>query len=163
MAYTKLQTTCPDHAIGVASINALQENQASLLSELSAEHGFDDGVQSGSTSLGVHNSIRISRDTVRVSVLTLGPSRIALLDSSAGNVRSATSPAVGRYEVACSGLWTIVPGANPLSSSGTRMCVASAPFDAATSDRVVYVACYELSGGDFVLSDFPFSLTMFGA
>lgn len=174
--YGKLFKVCTDFGAGIAYVNSLAQNFEAQATAMALEHGtVEQGWAGGVGSppgdrrkaLGHHSTQKIPRSVAQYQYENITPSRYQpRLATPDFHAISVTRQATGLLFVAVKGLtswWSTEPVPYVTSTSTVRWVVPSSYYPAAAPDAAgIAFASYELSAGDFVLTDFNFSFAIYG-
>lgn len=170
MSYVKLFKACEDYALGIASANNASGNLEALLSSWSAEHGYTQPAaglllfQNPFAAFGTHTTPPIPRAMVRAKPTSSGGATVSLTFNDMGAVvRSVKKTATGTWDIELDGNLTLYfgdPKAVQSDNTVTRLCQ---PYNATVfgGGNGLIVKTYELSAGDFVLTDFEFTCAIY--
>lgn len=171
MAYVKLIFVNSDVPIGYQTINQGRDNLDAVFAGLDAEH-IASNAEAGNLVIGQHDLQAIPRDVIQVygaSVSVVG--RTAYVSTTPGTFSNGTSLylSTGTYFVPLFGLKTYWGEAIASVSSSTSaphlICRSVYPSKPTTSGALgpgIVITCYEMSSGTSTLTDFDFTLTVYG-
>lgn len=171
--YAKLPLMAQDYPLGYQTVNQAADNIEAVRAAFAAEHllGFGGGIPTlppppgGAYSTGHHNVATIVRSLVTCTPLTVAPGVIGL---QANKSYPRWTPYVTRYGVgtvfiSVAGLVGFY-GVPMVRDNGTNPNLIQTVSRATTNSQAGGVLCttFSLSAGAFVLTDFPFSIFVYG-
>jgi len=164
---------CQDYGISVGVVNQARGNLEAMKTAWETEHGTVRPSTVGGhlltlgdpyNAFGRHNTPYVPRASVRVKPTSSSSVALTITpDALGGVVRGITKVATGTWQIALDNRLQLFFG-NPrpvqTSNTVTRFCQVYGAVVNAFSVGFV-IGCYDLNAGDFVLTDFEFSATLY--
>jgi len=161
MAYAKLPLVVQDYPVGYQSVNQAQANIEAVRAAIIAEHTNADLIGNVGGG-GAHTGQSIPRAVVEVFFQRAIFSSIGIRSSSP-RIISASRISAGVFTFGYAGPDGFYALAVP-SDNGTNPNFIACESVPASSGVPAYITCKTLSlvAGDFVATDYPFFLTVYG-
>ena len=156
MSYVKTQKACQDYAAGFQTINQARDNLVALLDAWNVEH--NDGDENPALT---HWTRLVPKAQGVVSVSTTFYPGITVYSTFAAGV-TVVRVSTGMYVAYALGVaGPVWADADPIAANGTPVRRINSRSQASSvSSGVVLFNLFELTAGDFVLTDYSFSFVI---
>jgi hypothetical protein len=164
MAYAKMPLVVQDYPVGYQSVNQAQDNLEAIRAAIVAEHTNADLIGNVGGG-GAHTGQVIPRAVVELFFQRAGFGGVMLpaIRSSSPRITAVQRLATGVFSFSYSGSDGFYALAEP-SDNGTNPNFIACESVPASTGVPAYITCkcFSLSAGDFVATDYPFFLAVYG-
>ena len=156
MSYSRIRKVIQDYPVGFQTINQARDNIQAIADAYVREHHIYDE----QAPRWRHWAPTIPKASGMVTSAQLGT--LPLIVNVQADGATVERLATGIYIIRSSSNGPLWADADPIATSTEVRRINTRPAWYGGGPSGVFVLCYELTGGDFVLTDYGFTFTLFG-